>query len=333
MKGLTGWRLIVAASIAVGALQSVAISTVEACSDVTRVQLGGRWMYRYTNEKGELVMQDRPPSCYVPPEVPEQVLAPDAELHTAPVAVSAPSVSEQPPVSLVRIWGALALWLLPAITGLFGLYMLVLRPWRRWRKENPLERALRREGYPYFRDLDIRIPGAREARVEHVVRTPSGVIVLATRAYAGQVRASAQAGNWLEDEGAGSREMLNPLPQIRQQAQLVRKVVGSAIPILPRVVLEGQVQFVGPSAPEAQKHSLFVANLARFRDKPVEERALDAAWRTLMRFPHSNRAELKLYGTGLRRWGKRHKFELIGCTALLLSVISLGFLVVQSQGL
>ncbi|MEL6209512.1 MAG: hypothetical protein AAFR44_04895 [Pseudomonadota bacterium] len=272
---------------------------------------GGINMYRYRDANGQTIVVDRPPPFYydtdeaAPVEAVEVVVEKDA----APPPPAPPAVPERPA------------WWVPAWAGPIGLLLaaafFVLRPWlSRLRRETPLDRAIRRSGYPVFESLKLSPDGRRSVVVDRLIRTPSGLIALIVAEFSREVRGALDADHWLE----GTTPVLNPLKRLQQATSAVSHYALD-VPVHPRLVIRGQPKFAMTLPSTAQGVATFSRSLGEFIEPELSKRSLDAVWRTLMRMPRSNEKVVRPLGSGPVAWVRRHAAAAL---AAALSVVALG---------
>ncbi|MEO1575090.1 MAG: nuclease-related domain-containing protein, partial [Pseudomonadota bacterium] len=232
--------------------------------------------------------------------------ADEAPEETDVLPQAAPPPPTPPPREPARpAWWAPA-WAVP-IALLLGALVFAVRPWlSRWRRETPLDRAIRLSGYPVYEDLKLSPDGRRSVMVDRLIRTPSGLIALTVAELSGEIRGALDADHWL----MGKTPFLNPLKRL-QQATAATAHYALAVPVHARLVIRGQPKFAMPLPSSAVSVSTFARTLEEFIEPEVPTRELDSVWRTLMRMPRSNDKVLKPRGIGPGAWLRRHATALL----------------------
>lgn len=267
--------------------------------EVEVLRAGDKVMYKYVDDDGQVVIQDHPPAKYFDVEAAE----PAADVPAAPApepAAPAPAPEASSPPWLRPLWSLAAGALAAA-----GAAVLVL-PWLRERRgESALQRTLRRAGMPAFHQLAVNDGARRHALVDCLVRTPAGFLVLGVERFSGTVRGTPEQADWQVAGSADTRDVANPLLRVQRVADVVQALVPD-VPVHARVVYSGRARFANGTPAALQRLSDLRGNLAHYTRGEVGARALDAGWRTLMRFPHANRTAHRVTGGGWRRWLRRH---------------------------
>lgn len=282
--------------------------------DVTVIHTEQNVMYKYRDADGNMVVQGQPPPGFLNPRKANAEAAPVEEaMPIIPNAVSKPVERVEPPV---------APWILVSFAVLLllmGVAVLLWQPVRRFFRESPLERVVRKSGYPAFSDVVLPGHGAGERTIEHVLHTPSGLLLLSAPEISGIVTGGHDLPSWSCGTKTDRQQTPNPVLENAKSVEAVRQLVGN-VPVFGRVVMTRKVSF--PLRPPAEVLSLQTLkhSLPEFAVHPAAERELGGAWRLLMRYPRSADTLRHAPGVGAGAWMRRHRSSVAGGFLLLLGV-------------
>ncbi|MGU3558613.1 nuclease-related domain-containing protein [Methylobacterium radiotolerans] len=98
---------------------------------------------------------------------------------------------------------------------------------------------------------DVRIPTPIETlAVDHLVKAGGGAILVGSVALDGTVEGGARDPVWNVTQGRTTRTIPNPMIQVAQRVQAVRKASHGALPVTGLVLYTGEPMFENGSAPE-----------------------------------------------------------------------------------
>lgn len=98
---------------------------------------------------------------------------------------------------------------------------------------------------------DVRIPTPIETlAVDHLVKAGGGAILVGSVALDGTVEGGARDPVWNVTQGRTTRTIPNPMIQVAQRVQAVRKASHGALPVTGLVLYTGEPKFENGSAPE-----------------------------------------------------------------------------------
>ncbi len=315
--------LVVLLSVAFISVAAYARNTDVDNGGVEVVKAGGIVMYRFRDDSGKMIIQDTPPPHYFDDAAPVAADAP-----TAPVTKVVKKVPPPPPPEplLSPLQKKLA-WSVAALLAA-GAAFVGLRPWLRRRlSESAVERAVRGSGYASFNDVKLGTGGQSYITIDKLVRTPAGILVLVVEKLNGDIRGESKADHW----ATGTNVIPNPLQRLHQAAGIVESLA-TDVPVYGRVVDLGNARFQTDMSPTIQKLSAFRGSLPGLSTEGPAPRALDAAWRTLMRFERSNNETPRALGGGAMAWLKRYQNECLAALLMTLSIFTV-ITTVYLQGL
>ncbi|MBB4266694.1 nuclease-related domain-containing protein [Roseospira visakhapatnamensis] len=119
----------------------------------------------------------------------------------------------------------LLVWVVAISLVMSGLYM-TLGPWlRHGGAQRRVARALRRAGLPALNDVVL--PGARGVlcQVDHVVRLPTGFVVLEAVMRGGRLVGGPRGNTWRQDLGLERYHFGNPLKRLDESMEAVRRAL------------------------------------------------------------------------------------------------------------
>jgi hypothetical protein len=143
---------------------------------------------------------------------------------------------------------------------------------------------LKRIGLPSLHNVILRGAGW-SVELDHVVRVPSGIVVLETKTFGGTIEGQLDSPAWTQRTAGGVElgELANPVLQNQAHVWALEGFLGDLrVPICGYVVSAGRARF----APEIMDAVVLVRDLRWVLSIPFAEpnpRVLDAAWRRLER--------------------------------------------------
>lgn len=189
------------------------------------------------------------------------------------------------------LWlGDLLWWLLFWTVAVFllvaGLYMIVGPALRQGRAERRVAKALRQAGLTSLNNLVLKGRRGGLCQVDHVVRLPTGIVVLETCMRTGRLTGHPRAGVWRQTLGVETYRFGNPLHRLHRAMAAVRGALADAKlepPLVTgQVLVPGRTQFarsrpdgVSPLAPFLQDLRAAQAN----GDSPDPE--IERVWAAL----------------------------------------------------
>jgi hypothetical protein len=284
-------------------------------------------MYRYVDESGQVIIQDKPPEEYF--EQPESAEEGEAlePADLGPIPMLAVEPAPEPP-SLAERVVRLAQWLAAIALLAGGLYLLVAPSVRKWLSEPVLARLLRKEGFPVFFNVAIKSGPRTHAEIDCLARTPSGILVLGLADFEGQVAGRHGDDAWMVTSKNDTYSVSNPLLKNVADTQIVQELVGD-VAVHGRVVYTGRAKFSSGKPGRLQSMAALRESLEHFATgRYARQRKLQEAWRTLMRFPRSNVEPPR--GSGWEAWLRRHWHAVAG--ALLAGLSASGVLALIMTG-
>ena len=284
---------------------------VEPKNEVEVVHADGRVFYKYVDENGDIVFEDRPPPQYFDVELEEE----EVELPQMEVSVD----TVLPPAPTGR-WLRLVMLLLVPVLFLVGLYVLLQPRVRRLLTESSLDRKLRHANMPCFNRLQLSDGARTQIEADKVVKTPSGILVIGVEKLSGTITGTAEQREWHRAGRADSFTFANPLMRVEYATQIVQKLVGET-PVFGRVIYSGDARFSNGLPAKVTRMSAFQEGIDHFSKSKVGSDQLDAAWRSLMVFPRSNKEPNRLLGIGWLGWLRRHWRETTSGVLVAISII------------
>jgi len=266
-----------------------------------------RTIYKRVDDQGVVTYQDQPQ--------PGAKVMVDSHTHDAPTysmpslehpAESRPHQSVASPAThLVESEGvqrAVIRGLLPplGIAVLLVVYRLFFHAKvKGWMGEQLVALALRRLAYPALHDIVLLCEDGHPTQIDHVAKTPSGLLVIETKNYSGKIYGKSDDKMWTVCLGGTRRKMQNPLRQNYRHIQAVKRLV-------PDVPVLGHVVFAGSAAPpdglggQASSLSDFVDWAEALRTTAVSEDLLQSAWIILTSHARSDRESRNIHLASLR---------------------------------
>ena len=270
--------------------------------DVEVIQTGPTVMYKYRDADGVMVVQGQPPPGFLNPrETADDDTPADAAAPASPLTEATSRPVAEPPAT-----SALAMTALGALCLAAGLVLLMLKPVTRLVRESALERVVRQSGFPAFSGVQMPSKAGAALTLEHVLCTPSGLLVLEAPDISGVVTGGPAVPSWSCGSKTEREQIPNPLLRVESTGATVRELVGS-VPVFGRVVLTEKVTFPLDPPAEVQTLQALRQALPGFAEKPVAERDLGGAWRLLMRYPReADTLPAVPYRPGAVAWITRH---------------------------
>jgi len=253
--------------------------------EVTAVRIGTRVVYRYKDANGHLVLLDEPPPGYAaskfenmaPPvsDTPEPV---DATPPAEPVPRTDASTTLLDQILRIVPWlaGIAALgfalaWSLPRVVELVR-QMLAQR--------RTLTSVLDRSGYDTMHGVILPLAGGRTAFFDHIVRTPSGLLVVGAERDTGDRPHPASARESVQGVASDRRELVREVAKLDARVEAVKALV-PGVPVFGRFVCTGNVAADG-SVARVVPLPRFASTLPEFRrHDSANAAALNAAWENL----------------------------------------------------
>ncbi len=290
--------------------------------DVEVIQTGPTIMYKYRDADGVMVVQGQPPPGFLNPRETADDDAPaDA---AAPVPASPLTEATARPAAEPPATPALAMAALGALCLFAGLSLVLLKPVTRLMRESALDRVVRQSGFPAFRGVQMPRKAGGALTLEHVLCTPSGLLVLEAPEISGVVTGGPALPSWSCGSKTERVEVPNPLLQVENNVAAVSELVGG-VPVFGRVVLTGKVTFPLEPPAEVQTLKALRARLPGFADEPTSERELGGAWRLLMRYPReADTLPVVPYRPGAMAWVARHWQGVAGAALGLAGIAMVG---------
>lgn len=196
---------------------------------------------------------------------------------------------------LIRWASDLLWWLLFWVIALFllvgGLYMTVGPILRQGSAQARVARALRRASLPALNDLVLRGPRGGLHQVDHVVRLPTGLVVLETCMRTGSLAGTPRSRVWRQSLGLDIYHFGNPLRRLERSMAAVRDALsdlpsGREPPLVTGQVLVPARARFGRGRPDGVSPlSTFLSDLeeAASRTDVQTDPALEEAWQALAR--------------------------------------------------
>ena len=277
------------------------------------INAGGIVMYKFRDASGKMIVQDTPPPQYFDDAAPVE---PEAAVEAVAKVVQEVAPPPPPPEPLLSPLHRVMAWSLAALLAVGGAVVGLAPHLRRRLSENSVDRAMRTSGYASFSDVKLGTGGQSYVTIDKLVRTPAGILVLVVEKLTGDIRGEAKSNHW----ATGTNVVPNPLRRLHQAAGIVENLA-TDVPVYGRVVDLGNARYANDMGPTIQKASAFKASLPGLSKQGPTPRALDAAWRTLMRFERSNNETSRVLGSGAAAWLRRHRNESLATMLMTLSVI------------
>lgn len=253
--------------------------------EVTAVRIGSRVVYRYKDASGHLVLLDQPPPGYAASKF--ENMAPPVADTPEPLDATPPTA----PTSPAEPRTTLSDWILRYAPWLAGIGVLAIAmAWSLSRlgelargmvaRRRTLTSVLDRSGYDTMHGVILPLSGGRTAFFDHIVRTPSGLLVVgAERDTVDRARTTSMKHS---GPGAASdpREIGREVAKLDVRVEAV-KALAPGVPVFGRFVCTGGAAADG-SVPRVVPLPKFVRALPEFRrHDTANAAALNAAWQTL----------------------------------------------------
>jgi hypothetical protein len=252
--------------------------------EITAVRIGSRVVYRYEDADGHIVLVDQPPLGYgaskfenMAPPVPD-VVGPAAQPSAAPAARA--NAETTPWDRMLRYLPWLAAIGLLAVGLAWSLPRLLEIVRQTLARRRTLTSVLDRSGYETMHGVILPLPDGRAAFFEHIVRTPSGLLVVgAEHDVAGKSR-TASAREHGRNLAPDARAIGKEVATLDARVEAV-KALAPGVPVFGRFVCTGNVPADG-AVPRIVHLPSFVRALPEFRShQSANAAALSAAWQSL----------------------------------------------------
>ncbi|MEL7448513.1 MAG: nuclease-related domain-containing protein, partial [Pseudomonadota bacterium] len=291
--------------------------------DVEVIQTGPTVMYKYRDADGTMVVQGQPPPGFLNPREAADDDSPAGDAAPQPASALAETTTlpaSEPPADTQ----ALAMAALGALCLVAGLILALLKPVTRLLRETALERVVRQSGFPAFTGVQMPRQTGGDLNLEHVLCTPSGLLVLEAPDISGVVTGGPALPSWSCGSKTERVEVPNPLLQVQSNVAAVSELVGG-VPVFGRVVLTEKVTFPLEPPAEVQTLKALRERLPGFAEKPTSERELGGAWRLLMRYPReADTLPAVPYRPGAGAWVARHWQGAAGAALGLAGIAMIG---------
>jgi len=187
------------------------------------------------------------------------------------------------------LWGLL-FWVIALFLVTAGLYMTVGPALRQGRAQRRVAHALAQMDLPAIHDLVLRTRYGGLIQVDHVVRLPTGFVVLETVMRTGRLVGNSRARVWRQDIGLDSHTFGNPLRRLDRAMDAVRRALptpqdGAEPPLVTgQVLIPARTRFARTQPEGTSALGDFLNHLRAANDaaggQPYSP-ALDRAWREL----------------------------------------------------
>jgi hypothetical protein len=253
--------------------------------EVTAVRIGSGIVYRYKDASGHLVLLDQPPPGYAASKF-ENMAPPAAD---TPESVDAmPPAEPASPAEAGRTLSDQILGYAPWFAGIVALAVamawslshLVELSRRMLSRRRTLTSVLDRSGYDTMHGVILPLSGGRTAFFDHIVRTPSGLLVVGAARDAADTARTASARESGQGAASDRREIGREVAKLDARVEAV-KALAPGVPVFGRFICTGNVAADG-SVPRVVPLPAFARALPEFRrHDTANSAALNAAWQTL----------------------------------------------------
>jgi len=186
------------------------------------------------------------------------------------------------------LWLLLA-WVVAISLTMSGLYMTLGPWWRHGQAQRRVARALRRAGLTALNNVVLPGPRGMACQVDHVVRLPTGFVVLETVMRGGRLVGGPRGRTWRQDMGLERYHFANPLKNLDNSMEAVRRALppgakdGATGPMLTgQVVVPRNARFPRGQPEGVSPLGSFLEELRRAADSaPAEGSPVAEAWETL----------------------------------------------------
>ena len=169
-----------------------------------------------------------------------------------------------------------------------------------WIGEQLVAMVLRRLNYPALHDIILVCKDGHPTQIDHVARTPGGLLVIETKNYSGKIYGNPHDKTWTVCLAGTRHKMQNPLHQNYRHIQAVKELVPD-VPVIGHVLFVGSAQPPDGLAGQASNLSDFVdwAEALR-RNSNVSDELVQSAWTELKSQAKSDRISRDAHLASLR---------------------------------
>ena len=139
---------------------------------------------------------------------------------------------------MVDVFIGYALWIVPLLIGVAALKVLLVPRLKGMEGEALVGRVLSKRFSHVLHDIIIPDGRGGLTQLDHVVLTPSGILVVETKNYKGMIFGRERDKQWTQKLGRKSYRFMNPLRQNYLHTKALQRIV-------PEVPVYGQVFFAG----------------------------------------------------------------------------------------
>jgi hypothetical protein len=251
--------------------------------EITAVRIGSRVVYRYRDAEGHTVLVDEPPPGYAASKF-ENMAPPVADAEPVDVTATAPPAA---PAKADTLSDRILRWL-PRLVGIgvlavalaWSLRRIVEIGRRTLARRRSVTGVLDRSGYETMHGVILPLSDGRTAFFDHIVRTPSGLLVIGAEREVPDKSHPSNAKEREQAAAADAHEIRREVAKLDARVEAV-KVLAPGVPVFGRFVCTGDVP-ADSSVTRVVPLPGFARALPEFRShESANADALSAAWHSL----------------------------------------------------
>jgi len=273
------------------------------------IETDSRAVYRWVDDQGVVSYQDQPREGSQALGAHVTVAAPGPADTVAPVLTSSrpsPSAARAPHdfnllLQILKTAGnslmGMATVLVLALLALFR--VVFAAKIKGWIGERLVAHTLKRLGYPALHDIILDCDDGHPTQIDHIARTPSGLLVIETKHYKGKIYGKDHDASWTVCLRGSRHKMQNSIHQNHRHIKAVQALI-SGVPVFGQVIFTGSAKPPeGCSERVCTLHD-FAREAVGLRDGTVDGAELDAAWKLLQKHARRDKGSRRAHLASLR---------------------------------
>lgn len=259
-------------------------------------------VYRWVDDQDVVTYQDQPREGSQALVAPATITVPGPADAVAPALgspVPKPSAARVPLLPIqntaaLSLMGMATVW---ALVRLFQFFFAAKI--KGWIGERLVASALKRLGFPALHDIILDCDDGHPTQIDHIARTPSGLLVIETKHYKGKLYGRDHDASWSVCLGGTRHKMQNPIRQNHRHLKAVQALIPD-VPVFGHVVFTGSARPPEGCSERVSTLHDFEHEAVRLRYGMVDGAELDAAWEFLQTQTRSDRSSRRAHLASLR---------------------------------